>query len=75
MKVFAVRRAVLVLIVSLLAATPAVAAPCVNDGASCEEWVSLGTRGGRTLVYRTFPLEVRNAAVTRALIVVHGKRR
>ncbi len=55
-----------------LASSAAAAAPCVDDTAACQQWVSLGTHGGRSLVYRTFPLDVRNTTITRALVMIHG---
>ncbi len=42
---------------------------------SCTEWVSLGGGPARSLIYRTWPLETRNEAITRAVIVVHGAGR
>jgi len=52
------------------------AAPaCTTATAACTEWVSLGSGPARSLVYRTRPLDVRNDAVRRALIMVHGTNR
>lgn len=50
-------------------------AACTTATPDCTEWVAVGTGGGRSLVYRSFPLETRNAAITRAVIVVHGAGR
>jgi hypothetical protein len=51
------------------------AAPCVTANSSCTEWVALGKAPARSLVYRTYSLESRNEAITRALVVVHGAGR
>src|SRR5258708_4465192 len=60
---------------TLFAVSIASAAPCITANPSCTEWVSLGGAPARSLIYRTYPLETRNDAVTRALIVVHGAGR
>jgi hypothetical protein len=51
-----------------------VAAPCLRARA-CSEWVVLGSEGGRSLVYRSFPLDVRNERIRRVLVIVHGADR
>jgi pimeloyl-ACP methyl ester carboxylesterase len=51
------------------------AAPCITANSSCTEWVSLGAGPARSLIYRTYSLETRNEAITRALVVVHGAGR
>src|ERR1700689_5829790 len=51
------------------------AAPCITANPSCTEWVSLGKGPERSLIYRTYSLETRNDAITRALVVVHGAGR
>src|SRR5580692_1884911 len=51
------------------------AAPCITANPSCTEWVSLGKVPARSLIYRTYSLETRNEAITRALVVVHGAGR
>lgn len=56
-------------------AAPAVAAPCTTATPSCTEWVTPGTAPIRVLVYRSFPLDVKNADITRAVILVHGAGR
>jgi pimeloyl-ACP methyl ester carboxylesterase len=53
-------------------ATIASDAPCTTASAACTEMVGVGGSPGRTLVYRTYPLEAKNAAITRALVVIHG---
>src|SRR5262245_20241492 len=54
--------------------TVATAAPCttVDD---CKEWFSLPPSAVRLLLYRSFPLDTKNAAITRAMVVVHGASR
>ncbi|HEX7607142.1 MAG TPA: hypothetical protein VF348_10560, partial [Usitatibacter sp.] len=56
----------------LFAGTVAQAAPCTTASAACTEMVGVTGSPGRTLVYRSYPLETRNADITRALVVVHG---
>ncbi len=51
------------------------AAPCVTAIPGCAEWVPLRGGPGRSLVYRSYRLDKKNAAITRALIVVHGSSR
>ncbi|NJD17768.1 MAG: alpha/beta hydrolase [Gemmatimonadetes bacterium] len=51
------------------------AVPCVTATEACTEFVTLGGGPGRSLVYRNFPLDVRNDAITRAVIIVHGAGR
>ena len=48
-------------------------APCTRATAACVEWVTLGD--ARAMVYRTFPLDVPNPQIHRALIMVHGALR
>ncbi len=50
-------------------------AACTTATADCTEWVAVGNSGGRSLVYRSFALDRRNEAITRAVIVVHGAGR
>src|SRR5471032_1333757 len=47
-------------------------APCTTASAACTEMVGVGASPGRTLVYRTYPLQAKNASITRALVVIHG---
>lgn len=49
--------------------------PCTTATPECTEFIAVGAGPGRSLVYRNFPLDVRNAAITRAVIVVHGAGR
>lgn len=58
----------------LFSPTHASVAPCTTvDG--CTEWLALQPSPVRLLLYRSFPLEARNAAIRRAVIVVHGATR
>jgi hypothetical protein len=52
----------------------AFAAACTSTS-ECTEWISYGSGPARSLVYRTYPLEVKNEAITRAFIMVHGAGR
>ncbi|HTW34167.1 MAG TPA: alpha/beta hydrolase [Rhizomicrobium sp.] len=47
--------------------------PCTSPTAACTEWLALGD--GRAMVYSTFPLDVPNTRIRRALIMVHGALR
>ena len=60
---------------ALILSLAANAAPCTSASAGCTEWVTLGGGPARSLVYRTYPLDVRNEKITRALIMVHGAGR
>ncbi|MGZ5079269.1 MAG: alpha/beta fold hydrolase [Usitatibacter sp.] len=53
-------------------ASSAAAGPCTTASAACTEMVGVAGAPGRTLVYRSYPLDARNAAISRGLIVVHG---
>jgi hypothetical protein len=65
-----------VLVASLLAAAPtSSAAQCTSASPACVEWIGLGAGASRSLVYRSFPLTVRNEKISRVLIVVHGQGR
>src|SRR5579871_1479335 len=54
---------------------PSSVAPCVTATAACTEWVTLGGGPGRSMIYRSYSLDVRNDRVRRALIMVHGTNR
>ncbi|HTT12489.1 MAG TPA: alpha/beta fold hydrolase [Burkholderiaceae bacterium] len=60
-----------------LALGPALAAagPCSTATPACTEMFAPATGPGRTLIYRTYPLDAKNPAITRALIVIHGLSR
>lgn len=53
-------------------ASLAVAAPCTTASPACTEMVGLAGSPGRTLVYRSYPLEARNPAIARGVIMIHG---
>jgi pimeloyl-ACP methyl ester carboxylesterase len=60
----------------LLALAPAYAAtPCITATSACTEWVTLGGGPSRSMIYRTYSLDVRNERITRALVMVHGTNR
>ena len=50
-------------------------APCTMATPECTEMVPVGGGPGRSLIYRSFPLDVRNPAITHAIIVIHGAGR
>ena len=54
---------------------PAVAGPCSRATNACERWVTFGKGPARSMVYASYPLDVPNPAITRALIMVHGAGR
>jgi pimeloyl-ACP methyl ester carboxylesterase len=55
--------------------TPVASEPCIRGVAACEQWVRLGAPPGRSKVYASYPVDVRNSRITRALIMVHGASR
>jgi pimeloyl-ACP methyl ester carboxylesterase len=50
------------------------AAPCITV-AGCTEWVTFAGGPARSMIYRTYPLDVLNPQIARALIVIHGTGR
>jgi pimeloyl-ACP methyl ester carboxylesterase len=56
-------------------AAPTFAAPCTTATPACTEWITPGSAPVRLLVYRSFPLDVKNAEITRAVVLVHGAGR
>lgn len=64
-------------VVATLACPAAFAAekPCTDAIAACIEMLSIPGAQARIIVYRTYPLAASNAAIRRALIVVHGLTR
>jgi hypothetical protein len=66
----------LLLLATLLLASPALAqpAPCVTPTAPCERWIELKP-GERAMAYATRPLDAPDPSVRRALILVHGTLR
>ncbi|SRR5579883_2359029 len=51
------------------------AAPCIAAAPNCTEWVTFGRGPARSLLYRTYSLEAKNPAITRAFILIHGAGR
>ena len=51
------------------------AAACTKATDACTEWVALGSGPARSLIYRSQSLDVRNPAIQRALIMIHGTNR
>lgn len=49
--------------------------PCTTPTSPCERWITFGAGPARSMVYATYPLDARNPAITRALIMVHGAGR
>ena len=58
-----------------LVAARAAAAPCVTASAVCSEWILLGGGPQKSLVYRSHALDVKNEAITRVFVLVHGAGR
>jgi pimeloyl-ACP methyl ester carboxylesterase len=59
----------------LLAAATTVVSPCTVASPDCTEWIKLEGQASRLLVYRNYPLQTKNDAITRAFIFVHGINR
>lgn len=53
----------------------ALASPCTAAISACAEWVLVGHSTARSLVYRSYPLDVQNEGITRALVIVHDTSR
>jgi len=61
---------------SIVARSSAAAqAPCTKAVTACERWVVFDGGPARSMVYASYPLDTRNTAITRALIMVHGAGR
>jgi pimeloyl-ACP methyl ester carboxylesterase len=60
---------------TLAAAQRPSATPCTAATAACTEWVAVGEGPGRSLAYRSYPLDAPNEAITSVLVVVHGAGR
>ena len=48
---------------------------CATATPACQRWVTYAGGSARSMVYATHPLDAPNAAVTRALIMIHGAGR
>jgi len=70
-----VRAGILAVLVAGALPPPAAAAPCTTARTECTEWITHAGGPARSLVYRTYPLDQRNPAITRALVMVHGAGR
>ena len=53
----------------------AAGSPCATPTPGCTEWVTLRGGPARSMIYRTFPLDVRNDRIRRAMVMVHGTNR
>lgn len=69
------RYAVLLNLLLMTAAASVWGSPCITATTACTEWINFPGREARSMVYRTYPLNVRNESITRALIMVHGAGR
>jgi pimeloyl-ACP methyl ester carboxylesterase len=49
--------------------------PCSTATPGCTEWVALKGGPARSMIYRTYSLDVRNEGIRRALVMVHGTNR
>jgi hypothetical protein len=58
-----------------LPAQNAWAEACTTANTACTEWITVAGGPMRSLVYRTYPMDTRNEAITGALMVVHGAGR
>ncbi len=65
-------RALLLLLAPLAARA---APPCIAAAPNCTEWISFYNSSARSLLYRTYSLEAKNPAITRAFILIHGAGR
>lgn len=64
-----------VVLFTLFIASGAEAAPCTTADADCTGWIKIDGGPSRVLVYRTYSLDSKNHAISRALIMVHGQGR
>lgn len=75
------RASVLLAVAGILSSSPksnpstAAAAPCTKAVAACERWIVFGGGPARSMVYASYPLDVVNPTITRALVMVHGAGR
>ncbi len=67
--------AALVVAASSSLAAQRAAAPCTKAVTACERWITFGNGPSRSKIYASHPLNVRNAGITRALVMVHGAGR
>lgn len=74
------RTLVAILISTLVASSAADAQarrtiPCTKAITACERWIVWRGGPARSMVYASYPLDGRNPAITRALVMVHGAGR
>jgi pimeloyl-ACP methyl ester carboxylesterase len=50
-------------------------APCTKATVECERWITIHGGPSRTKVYASYPLDVPNRSIVRALVMVHGAGR
>ncbi len=62
---------------ALLLFVPGIASagPCISANSGCTEWITFGTGPSRSMLYRTYSLETKNAGIQRAFILIHGAGR
>ena len=53
----------------------AATSPCTQATPACQRWITFGAGPARAMVYASYPLDARNTAITRALVMVHGAGR
>jgi len=58
-----------------VAPSTSAAAPCTKATTACERWIMIRGGPSRTKVYASYPLDVANPAIVRALVMVHGAGR
>ena len=64
------------MIVGLLLAAAAISgSPCTTVSSDCTEWIKPTGQPSQVLIYRNYPLEMKNENITRALVFVHGINR
>ena len=51
------------------------ATACTKAATECERWISIRGGPSRTKVYASYPLDVANPGIVRALVMVHGASR
>ena len=51
------------------------AAACTKATTQCEQWIPIQGGPSRTKVYASYPLDVPNPGIVRALVMVHGAGR
>lgn len=75
MRRLAILLATTVVATSVAGAQARTTAACTRAVAACERWIVWNRGPARSMVYASYPLNRRNAAITRALVMVHGAGR